>query len=412
MKGNSDMQWQQLKQQDEQCYMNTFGTRLPFVPVKGKGCRLFDAEGNQKVDFLGGIAVNVLGYGDEGMAKTLYRQAKELLHVSNLFYTLPQEKLAGLLFAQTGLKCFFCNSGAEANEGAFKLARKYFYNKKEPRYEIISAINSFHGRTLATVAATGQEKYQRPYAPLPAGFSQVPYGSLAALRRAITPHTAAILLETIQGEGGVIMGGRSYLRGVEKLCRENGILFILDEIQTGMGRTGKLFSYQHYGLSPDIITSAKGLAGGVPIGAVLAKPEVAAAFAPGDHGTTFGGNPLACAAACYCLETLLRRGLEGRASRMGRLLKKGLRQLAERHPTIIDVRGRGLLVGAELKHAVSGKDFTARLLELGYIVNCTGHNTLRFAPPLVVMRKDIEGLLTAMDTALTEQEALKSAHEY
>lgn len=401
------MQLKEIQEIDKACYMNTFGTRLPLLPVSGKGCRFQTADGREYTDFLGGIAVNVLGHAHPGLARALYAQAKSLVHVSNVMYNSPQTLLAQRLHALSGgYKVFFGNSGAEANEAAFKLARIYFYRKGEERYEIISAQNSFHGRTLATVAATGQEKYQAPYRPLPAGFKQVPYASLSALKKAITPQTAAILLETIQGEGGVIEGGKRYLQAVQSLCREKGILLILDEIQTGIGRTGKMFSFEHYGITPDIFTLAKGLGGGVPIGAVLARPEVADAFTPGDHGTTFGGNPLACAAGLYVLSEIEKKKLVARSRSMGYRLKKGLKELAKKHPSITGVRGLGLLVGLELAESVSGKAVVTKALAAGYLINCAGHNTLRFAPPLVVTRTETDGLLAVLDKILTETEDL------
>lgn len=299
------MNLEQIIELDKSCYMNVFGSRTPVCFEYGKGSTLYDKSGKAYIDFLGGIAVNCLGYGDEGLTQAISEQAQKLIHCSNLFYIEKQTELAQKLYQLSGgYKCFFCNSGAEANEGAFKLARKYFYAQGIDRYEIISAKNSFHGRTMATIAATGQEKYQLPYAPLPVGFINVEYNSIDALKSALTPHTAAVVLETTQGESGVIEGRPEYLKAVSELCRKEGILLIVDEVQTGMGRTGTMFSFEQYNLKPDIFTLAKGLGGGVPIGAVLARPETADAFAPGDHGSTFGGNPLACAAAVYVTHRL------------------------------------------------------------------------------------------------------------
>lgn len=395
----------QVQQLDAQYYMNTFGPRNPVLFVRGQGSTLYDETGKAYVDFLGGIAVNALGYGHPALTQAVCEQAQRLMHVSNLFYNEPQALLAEQLISHTALdKIFFCNSGAEANEAAIKLARKYFFEKGEERYEILSAKNSFHGRTLATVAATGQEKYQKPYRPLPTGFVNIPYNDLATAQAAVGPHTCAVLLETIQGEGGVIEADLEYLEGIAQLCREHGLLLIFDEVQTGMGRTGKLFSYEHFGVTPDILTSAKALGGGVPIGAVLAKDEVAAAFHPGDHGTTFGGNPLACAAGLAVMHTLYEGGLLDQCAATGEVFKAKLKQLAAKMPDCItDVRGKGLLLGCELAAHIPGPAVTAQLLKMGFVVNCAGHNTLRLAPPMIITQGEIDALLEALAAVLAAQ---------
>ncbi len=395
------MQIENLIATDKQCYMNTFGNRTPIAFTHGKGCTLYDQNGKSYTDFLAGIAVNCLGYGDEGLAETIAEQSKKLLHCSNIFYIEQQTLLAQKLFELSGgYKVFFANSGAEANEGAFKLARKYFYNKNQSKYEVISAKNSFHGRTLATAAATGQEKYQKPYCPLPQGFINVQYNDIEAVKNAITPNTAAVLVETVQGEGGVIKCDIEYLKKLRALCDQNGILLIIDEVQTGIYRTGKPFSFMHYGITPDIFTLAKGLGGGVPIGAVLAKPEIADAFNPGDHGTTFGGNPLACAAGNYVLDSLKNGNFEEKVQNAGVYLIESLKKLQARHSCIIDIRGLGLLVGVELSADINGKDITISALSEGYIINCAGHNTIRLAPPLIVTTHEIDGLITCLDKIL------------
>lgn len=387
---------------DEEAYMNTFGKRTPIAFTHGKGATLYDTQGKAYTDFLAGIAVNCLGYGDEGLAEAISEQAKRLIHCSNIFYGEQQALLAKKLSELSGgYKTFFCNSGAEANECAFKLARKYFYAQGINRYEIISAKNSFHGRTLSTVAATGQEKYQKPYAPLPAGFINVAYNDIDAIKAALTEHTAAVIVESIQGEGGVIEADRCYLKELSALCKEQGILLIMDEVQTGIGRTGKMFSFEHFGIKPDIFSLAKGLGGGVPIGAALAAPNVAAAFCPGDHGTTFGGNPLACAAGNYVIDTLINQNMLDEVSKKGGLFKDSLKKLMQKHACIADVRGRGLLIGVEL-NGIDGKAVVAKALECGFILNCAGHNTLRLAPPFIISYKEIDTLIQALDRILTE----------
>ena len=395
------MNLEQIIELDKSCYMNVFGSRTPVCFEYGKGSTLYDKSGKAYIDFLGGIAVNCLGYGDEGLTQAISEQAQKLIHCSNLFYIEKQTELAQKLYQLSGgYKCFFCNSGAEANEGAFKLARKYFYAQGIDRYEIISAKNSFHGRTMATIAATGQEKYQLPYAPLPAGFINVEYNSIDALKSALTPHTAAVVLETTQGESGVIEGRPEYLKAVSELCRKEGILLIVDEVQTGMGRTGTMFSFEQYNLKPDIFTLAKGLGGGVPIGVVLARPETADAFAPGDHGSTFGGNPLACAAAVYVTHRLDENMLS-QVTQKGEYLKSRLGELAKKYSFIKEVRGKGLLVGMELSQNISGKDIVAKALIKGFILNCAGHNTLRFAPPFIITKEEIDALIGALDEIFT-----------
>lgn len=390
---------QEILAMGQQYVMNTYG-RLPMALVKGEGCRVWDADGRQYLDFVGGLAVNSLGHAHPKVAEAVCRQAKTLLHCSNLYWIEPQVKLAKLLVENSCAgKVFFCNSGAEANEGAIKLARKYAkVNLGPDKYEIITATNSFHGRTLAAVTATGQTKYQKGFDPLPPGFNYVPYNDLAALEQNIGPQTCAVMLEPVQGEGGVIPAHPAYLEGVAGLCKEKGLLLIFDEVQCGLGRTGKFLAYQHYQVEPDIITLAKALGGGFPIGAMLAKDHVASAFQPGDHASTFGGNPLACAAALAAMETILQDGVQENAQSMGEYFKNQLTTLAQKYPYVKEVRGLGLMLGMEL--TIEGKDIVARCLEQGLLINCTNGNVLRFLPPLIITRDEVDQAVAILDQAM------------
>ena len=300
-------------------------------------------------------------------------------------------------------RVFFANSGAEANEGAIKLARMFFYKKGMHKYEIITACNSFHGRTLATLAATGQKKYHIPLSPLPSGFISVPFNDIGAIESAITDETCAIMIEPIQGEGGIIEAERKYITALHRLCEKHDILLIFDEIQTGIGRTGKLFAYEHYGIEPHILTLAKGLGGGVPIGAVLAKKEVAEAFEPGDHGTTFGGNALACSAGIAVLNTLMEEKLIEECAIKGDHFKMKLNSLKDSFPHIVkDVRGMGLMLGAQLHDGIKGGDVVKAALDMGFIINCTGDNTLRFVPPLIISIDEIDRLISVLETIFND----------
>jgi len=381
--------------------MHTY-SRQPVILRKGRGMKVWGTDGKEYLDFVGGIAVNVLGHCHPKVVIAIQKQAQRLLHVSNLYYIEPQIKLAKLLCAHSFAdKAFFCNSGAEANEAAIKLARKYAKEHSgQEKFEIITALNSFHGRTLATVTATGQEKFQKGFEPLMPGFKYVPFNDVNALKSAISRNTCAVMLEPIQAEGGVIIPSENYLEEVRKLCDENGLLLILDEVQTGMGRTGKLFAYEHYGITPDIMTLAKGLGGGVPIGAALATERVAASFQPGSHASTFGGNPLVCAAAIATLETILEDGLLiEHCARMGKYLINRLEQLREDyHDTIADIRGKGLLVGLEINK--DGAPIVKACLEKGLLINCTAGNVLRFAPPLIVEKKEIDHMVDVLEEVL------------
>ncbi len=381
--------------------MNTY-KRFPVVLRKGKGVRVWDVNGNEYLDFIAGIAVNCLGHCHPKVVIAIQKQAQRLLHVSNLYHIEPQIKLAKLLVRESFAdKVFFCNSGTEAIEGAIKLARRYAINNSgNDRYEIITAEGSFHGRTLGALSATGQEKLRDGFGPLVPGFVHVPFGDIEALKKAISPKTCAIMLEPVQGEGGVRVPPEGYLREVREICDREGILLILDEIQTGMGRTGRLFAYEHFGIEPDIVTLAKGLGGGVAIGAILAKENIASAFTPGTHASTFGGNPLACAASLATVEALLEDGyILDNCRRQGEYLLKGLFALRERYPEkIIDVRGLGLLVGMELKG--DGARVVDACLKKGILINCTGSNVLRIAPPLIITEHEIDILIETLGEVL------------
>ncbi|MBI5058008.1 MAG: acetylornithine transaminase [Nitrospirae bacterium] len=384
--------------------MNTYN-RAPIVLRKGRGMKVWDSTGKEYIDFVGGVAVNCLGHCHPKVVIAIQKQAQRLIHVSNLYHIEPQIRLAKLLIDNSFAdKVFFCNSGAEAIEGAIKLARKY---SKDPvagnKYEIIAALGSFHGRTLAALSATGQEKFQKGFEPLMPGFKHVPFNDVDALKNAISANTCAVLLEPIQGEGGVRFPSEDYLKQVRQICDENKLLLVLDEIQTGMGRTGKLFAYEHYGIQPDIMTLAKGLGGGVAIGAVLAKENVAAAFQPGTHASTFGGNPLACAAGVVTMETLLEDGfMFDHCRRIGKYFKDSLERLKKDFPSYIaDIRGLGLLIGMEMTRA--GGPIVDTCMGRGLLINCTSGNVLRFTPPLIVNEKEIDHLIDTLEDIFARQ---------
>jgi len=377
--------------------------RTPIALVKGRGCKVWDADGKEYLDFLCGIAVNSLGHCHPAIVKAIKQQAQQLLHVSNLYHIQPQAELARDLcrhcFAD---RAFFCNSGAEANEAAIKLARRYGQEKMGGKYEIISTHNSFHGRTLATLAATGQEKVRAGYDPLPAGFRQVPYNDLGAVEAAIDGQkTIAILIEPIQAEGGVIVANEIYMLGLRELCDQRGLLLIFDEVQTGLGRTGKLFGYEHFGVKPDIMTLAKALGGGLPLGAMLARDEVANSFGPGSHASTFGGNPVSCAAGLAVMNALLNEGVLRNCVQMGKYLVRGLEGLKKRFSFIREIRGKGLLIGVEL--TIEGSKIADACVKEGLLLNCTASKVLRFAPPLTIKKSDIDRGLAILETVLARQ---------
>jgi acetylornithine/N-succinyldiaminopimelate aminotransferase len=374
--------------------------RFPIVITKGKGCSLWDTEGKKYIDFVSGIAVCNLGHAHPKVSEALSRQADILLHVSNLYYTEPQIELASLLTKNSFAdRVFFCNSGAEANEAAIKLARKYFKDKGEKdRYRIVTMEKSFHGRTMATLSATGQDKIRKGFEPILEGFDYIPFNDMDALQKSIGPSTCAVLLEPIQGEGGVRCPDPDYLKAVRRLCDKTDVLLIFDEIQTGMGRTGKLFAYEHFGIEPDIMTLAKALANGLPIGAMLAREEVAEAFGPGAHASTFGGTPIITAASVQVVNVLLEENFIHHCAKMGAYFKKRLSGLKAKHESIVDVRGMGLLLGMKLK--LEGDTIVRSCMEKGFLINCIQGNILRFIPPLIVEKEEIDALIACLDEVL------------
>jgi len=398
------MPTEELSQDAARYLMQTY-TRQPLSIVRGRGMKVYDLEGREYLDFVGGIAVNVLGHGHPDLVQAIQRQAAQLIHTSNLYYTEPQVKLAQLLVDHSFAdKVFFCNSGAEANEAAIKLARRYSHDKYGTgRYEIVTMKNSFHGRTFATLTATGQEKVQKDYEPLLPGFRYVAFNNLVELERSVTDKTAAILLEPIQGEGGIYVADREYLKQVRDLCSQKDVLLMFDEIQTGMGRTGTLFAYEQLGVLPDIMTLAKGLGGGVPIGACLATDSVAKAFSPGSHASTFGGNPLACAAGLAVCRALLKGRVLENARQMGEYFAKGLSDCKARHPVVREVRGLGLLQGMDLD--IDGKTIVSECLARGILINGTGEHVLRFVPPLIITQLEIDRLLDTLAQIFSKRAA-------
>jgi acetylornithine/N-succinyldiaminopimelate aminotransferase len=372
----------------------TYG-RLPVTLVRGEGCRVWDEEGKEYFDFVSGIAV----------CKALDAQSRTLVHVSNLYYTLPQTDLAALLVEHSFAdRVFFCNSGAEANEAAIKLARKYARERHgSQRHMIISMTDSFHGRTMGTLSATGQEKIRVGYDPLLPGFKFVPFNDLQGLEGAMDDAVCAVMLEPIQGEGGIICPDPDYLKGVKALCREKGAKLIFDEVQVGMGRTGKLFAHEHYGVTPDIMTLAKALGNGLPIGAMLATEELSQAFGPGSHASTFGGTPLVTAVSKAVLESLLNDGWISHCAEMGRYFKEQLQSLSHKHPSIKTVRGLGLILGMEMDRPCG--PMVNDCLKEGFLVNCTHDTVLRFVPPLIVGQGEVDRLVEVLDKVLSKHEA-------
>lgn len=399
------MNFQQVLANDQQYYMNTFGPRTPVLFTRGEGVKLYDDAGKEYIDFFAGIAVNSMGYNHPAVKAALLTQIETgIWHTSNVFYTEPQQHLAKLLCQMTGFdRVFISNSGTEAVEGALKLARKYHYEKGQDRPKVISALGSFHGRTLAAVAATGQPKYQKPYQSLlPASIQNVPYNHIGALKEAVSGgDVCAILLECIQGEGGIIPADAQYLKDVRALCDEQDVLLIFDEIQTGLCRTGKTMAFMHYDVKPDIVTVAKALGNGLPIGAFLAKQGVADAFQPGDHGSTFGGNPLACAAAVATLAAMGDENIAQKALETGAyLIQQVKEQILPKTDAIVEVRGKGLLIGLQLKESVAPASVQKALLDKGFVVGTAGGNTLRLAPPLIIGKAQVDALIPALLTAL------------
>lgn len=375
--------------------------RYPLVIERGAGCRVWDVDGNRYLDFLGGLAVDCLGHGPKVIVDTVARQAATLIQASNLLYSLPQIELAEYLLAHSPFnRAFFCNSGAEANEAAFKLARKWGKQERGGAYRVITTHNSFHGRTLATVAATGNAAYRDPFEPLPDGFDFVPFDDIDALADAVTDQTVAVILEPVQGEGGVNFPSDRYLGDVRALCDEQRLALIFDEVQTGVGRTGSLWAHTHWGIEPDIMTLAKGLGGGFPIGATLAK-ESWCVFGAGDHASTFGGNPLACAVALAVLQEIEATGLVGHVGAVGRYFRERLSDLVAGDPRVKEVRGKGLLVAVEFQREIA-RDLVDRLREHGLIANAVNARTLRFVPPLIVSQEEVDEALDLLSQALGE----------
>lgn len=393
--GDSSRQW---IEREHKYYQSTFKRSL--VLDHGEGVRVWDADGKVYIDLVAGISTNVLGHAHPAVVKAIVEQAGQLVHVSNLFINKRQVELAEQLYnISGGMRAFFSNSGAEANEGAIKLARKYGRLHRNGAFGIISMERSFHGRTLATSAATGQKKYQDIWGPLPDGFKQVPFGDLEAVKAATDEKTAGVLVEALQGEGGIHPATQEFMQGLRTWCDEQNLILIVDEVQAGMGRTGKFFAWEHYGIRPDIVTMAKGLAGGVPIGAMLAAPR-ADVFEPGDHGTTFGGNPIACAAGVATIKTIQDDDLLGNATRMGAYIVQKLRDLQQKYPgKIKDIRGLGLMQAFELSEP-RAQDVIDRAQEQGLLITSAGPATLRLVPPLIITQAELDEAMQKLDAVL------------
>ena len=405
------MPTEELKDYAAKYLMQTYA-RQPISIVRGRGAKVYDMEGREYIDFVGGIAVNILGHGHPDLVQAIQRQAAQLIHVSNLYYTEPQVRLAQMLVDHSCAdRVFFCNSGAEANEAAIKLARRYGHEKHgASRFEIITMKNSFHGRTMATLTATGQDKVQKGFEPLVPGFVYAPFNDFAAVEALVTDKTTAIMLEPIQGEGGVHVADQAYLKNLRELCTQKDILLIFDEVQTGMGRTGTLFAYEQLGVEPDIMTLAKGLGGGMPIGACLATEAVAAVFTAGSHASTFGGNPLACAAGLAVCRILLEGRVLEQARRMGDYLAKGLADFKDRHRAVRDVRGLGLLQGLEVE--IDAKAVVADCLTRGVLVNATSERVLRFVPPLIISQAEIDRVLETLSSIFNQRTMAEKDHQH
>ena len=386
------MNTQELIKIEDDYFINTF-TRQPIVLDHGEGVKVTDIDGNEYIDMFAGLAVNALGHNHPKLVKAIQDQAEKLIHISSIYYNEPALIYAKRLVDLTSFdRIFYANSGAEANEGAIKLAVKY-----TGKSEVISTVDSFHGRTIMTLAATGHEEYHEPFKQvMPKGFINVPYNDIEAIKEAITENTAAVIVEPIQGEGGVNVPDIDYLKQVEELCHENNIVFIVDEVQTGFGRCGTLFAHELFGVKPDIMTMAKGIGGGVPMGGILATEKVAGAFVPGDHGTTFGGGPLVCAAANAVLDAFEEENILDNVNEVGEYFIEQLKALDK--DIIADVRGKGLMVGLELTKP--GAEYVDKLREAGFLINCTADKVLRFVPPLIITKEEIDEFVKALDEIL------------
>lgn len=391
------MKTKEIIKQFDKCVIPNF-TRNPIVFAKGKGSYLWDVEGKKYLDMFPGWAVSGLGHCHPAIVKAVSKQSGQLIHMFNLFYSIPQGQLAEWLFKKTGgMQSFFCNSGAEANEAAIKLARLH---SPKGKYEIITMHNSFHGRTFGAVSATAQPKYHEGIEPILAGFKYVPFNDINAVKKAITKKTCAIMLEPVQGEGGINIADKKYMVALRKLCDQKGLLLIVDEVQTGMGRTGKYFAHQLYDIKVDIMSLAKNLGGGVAIGALCAQPQIAKSLRPGMHGTTFGGNPLACAAAIAVFETIEKEKLLQASVKMGDYLASELKKLSKKYPVLLKVRNCGLMVGVDL--AKPGKELTSNCLEAGLIINCTHDTILRWIPAMTVSKKEIDEAIKIFEKVLSK----------
>lgn len=391
----------EVKKLDQEYFLPVFGERMPVCFTHGEGVYLYDSDGKKYTDFLAGIAVNALGYSDEGFKTALKQQVDRLLHISNYFYIEPQAKLAEALCVRTGYsKVFFGNSGSEANECAIKLAKKYAFEKGSKSANFVSLSGSFHGRTIAALTATGQDKFHAPFEPGTFSYQYVEPNDIGAVRSAINQDTCGVLLEVIQGEGGVFPLDTAYIQEVRRLCDDNDALLIIDEVQSGMGRTGKFLAQEWHGVRADVVTLAKALGGGVPIGACLANEKAAEAFGPGDHGSTFGGNYLACVAGEYMVNAVDAAAMD-RITETGAYFMQALKRLQQKYPAIItDVRGKGLLIGAQLADGHDPMDFKKQMLERGFVIATAGRNCLRFVPPYIIGKEHIDALVNALDELL------------
>ncbi len=395
------MKTQQLIEDEKKYLIQTY-QRPAMILDRGEGIKVWDLEGREYYDFIGGIAVNSLGYSHPKIVEAISQQAAKLIHCSNLFYNAPQIRLAKeLVKISDGDRVFFANSGAEVNEAALKLAVKYFKEQNKEKYKVIYMKNSFHGRTIATLAATGKYKYQQDYLPLLPAFKQANFNDLASVEEAYEEKVAAVIVEPVQGEGGIHIATADFLEGLREFCDKKDLLLIFDEIQCGLGRTGKMFAYQHYKVKPDIMTLAKPLGGGLPLGALIAKEEVASVFKPGDHGTTFGGNPVACAAALAFLEALQQDNMVAKCAQKGDYFREKLETLRLKYPDLInEVRVIGLMVGLEV--VKDGPKIVQKMFEEGILINCTAEKVLRFLPPLIVKEQEIDLFISCLDKVMAE----------
>lgn len=392
----------EIKALADENIMQTY-KRFPIVLVKGQGQKVWDINGKEYLDFVAGIAVCNLGHSHPGVIDALKNQLENLTHVSNLYYIEPQARLAKLLVDNSFAdKVFFCNSGAEANEAAIKLARKYAHeNLGDDKFELITMKDSFHGRTMATITATGQEKFQFGFTPLLQGFNYVPFNNLEALEKVINKKTCGVMVEPIQGEGGVNIPDDKYLQGVRAICDQHNILLIVDEVQTGIGRTGKIFAYEHTGVEPDIMTLAKALGNGFPVGAMLAKDKIARSFTPGNHASTFGGNPLAMSAALATLQIMLKENILENSRKVGEYFLAQLKKLKGKHSIIKDVRGKGLMLAVSLEVEVA--EIVQKCMQKGLLINSAGAKTLRFVPPLIITNKDVDQAIAILNEVMEDK---------